>query len=52
MAMKLTEGEIKKRLTRLTNLERLHAAQLKQNEKLRKRVPPASMRDTRVSMGL
>ena len=34
MALKLTEGEIKKRLIRLRNLEQLHLAQLKRNERL------------------
>jgi transposase len=34
MAAKLTNGEIKKRLIRLNNLERLHTAQLKRNKKL------------------
>jgi transposase len=35
--MALTDTEIKKRLIRLSNLEKLHTAQLKQNEKLRRR---------------
>ena len=37
MAFKLTEGEIKKRLIRLRNLETLHAQARKQNDTLRKR---------------
>ena len=36
MALNLTEEEINKRLVRLRNLEYLHAAQLKRNEKLLK----------------
>jgi cell division protein FtsB len=35
--MALTDTEIKKRLVRLSNLEKLHTQAIKQNDKLRRR---------------